>query len=177
MPATSLFPIHKLRPRDGLTMGRHKFQRDALALLAAFGLPPEAVNEDAPATHVSPSSASRNTGGGAAAGDVPSLQSQQDHLTAWQRVNTVLYWHLLPAIDLDGPHHLEDSAIVDSFVSGQRASGRKLLRWALDFGDISSFTAQLALSVALVQVRGGQPLAAGCSSQQGASSVAPHRSC
>ena len=156
VPATSLFPIHKLRPRDGLTMGRHKFQRDALALLAAFGLPPEAVNEEPPAIRVSPSSsssASRNNSVGAAAGDVPSLQAQQDHLAAWQRVNTALYWHLLPAIDLDGPHYLEDSALVDSFVSGQRASGRKLLRWALDFGDVSSFSAQLALSVAVAQVR------------------------
>ena len=156
VPASLLFPIHKLQPRDGLTMGRHKFQRDALALLAAFGLPPEAVNEGAPAIHVSPSSSSHNTRGstGDPAGDAgESLGSQQARLEAWQRVNTALYWHLLPAIDLDGPHYFEDSASVDSFVSGQRASGRKLLRWALAFGDVSSFPAQLALSVALAHVR------------------------
>ena len=153
VPATSLFPIHKLRPRDGLTMDRHKFQRDAAALMAAFGLPPEAINDNAPTIRVSPSSASRNNARGATASDLPSLQSQLGHLAAWQRVNTALYWHLLPAIDLDGPHYLEDTATVNSFVSGQRASGRKLLRWALGFGDVSSFAAQLALSVALAQAR------------------------
>jgi hypothetical protein len=153
VPATSLFPIHKLRPRDGLTMDRHKFQRDAAALMAAFGLPPEAVHDNAPTIRVSPSSASRNNARGATASDVPSLQSQLGRLAAWQCVNTALYWHLLPAIDLDGPHYLEDTATVDSFVSGQRASGRKLLRWALGFGDVSSFAAQLALSVALAQAR------------------------
>ena len=138
VPATSLFPVHKLRPRDGLTMDRHKFQRDAAALMAAFGLPPEAVHDNAPTIRVSPSSASRNNARGAAASDLPSLQSQLGHLAAWQRVNTALYWHLLPAIDLDGPHYLEDTATVNSFVSGQRASGRKLLRWALGFGDVCS---------------------------------------
>ena len=112
---TALFPVHKFKPRDGLTMDRHKFQRDVLALLAAFSLPPEAV-KSAPAIHVSPSSASRNaTGGAAGGGGERPLQAQQDALASWQRVNTASYRHLLPAVDVDGPHYIEDTAIFDSF--------------------------------------------------------------
>lgn len=157
VPPQSLFPVHKLRPRDGLTMDRHKFKRDAFALLAAFGLAPAALDEDAPPILISAVSTSAATRKVTHATDdrvaPAALQEQQDALAAWQRVNTALYWHLVPAIDIDGPFYLQDSSHIDSLVSGQRASGRKLLRWALSFGDVSGFSAQLALSIALAQVR------------------------
>ena len=83
------------------------------------------------------------------------VAAQTAALHHWQRVNTALYWHIVPAVDITGPQYLEDLAHIDSFVSGQQADARGLLVWLFRFVDLSGIDAQLALSNALVTVKLG----------------------
>ena len=48
VPQHHLFQVTKWRPRTGLTMTQFKFKRDLTRLLAAFGLPPGALDEEQP---------------------------------------------------------------------------------------------------------------------------------
>ena len=148
VPAPQLFPVARWRPRSGLTVQHHQFKRGVVQLFAAFGLAPEAMQEQAPSIRVHPHSSSSSASADKAGG-VDAVAEQTAALHAWQRVNTALYWHLVPAIDITGAHCLEDLAFIDSLVSGQQADGRGLLVWAFGFVDLSGFDAQLALSTAL----------------------------
>ena len=156
IPQHSLFPMTKWRPRTGLTMTQFKFKRDLHRLLAAFGLTPAALEEEPPQIYVN--SRSRPNRRNATADDdtdddATSVAAQTSQLTRWQRVNTAIYWHLVPAIEIDGTHYLEDTATIDSFVSGQLANGRGLARWACGFVDVSEFSAQLLLANELGTVK------------------------
>ena len=129
-------------------MQHHHFKCGVVQLFAAFGLAPEAMQEKAPTIHVNPHSS--DSAAGKAGGAVPDVVAAQTAaLHRWQRVNTAMYWHIVPAVDITGPQYLEDLARIDSFVSGQQADSRGLLVWLFGFVDLSGFDAQLALSNAL----------------------------
>ena len=49
-------------------------------------------------------------------------------LDRWQRVNTAIYWHVVPSLIIDGVHERADLSIVDTLVKGHRAHGRALVR-------------------------------------------------
>ena len=154
VPQQQLFPIARWRPRSGLTMQHHHFKRGVVQLFAAFGLAPEAMQEKAPTIRINPHSS--DSAAGKPGGDVPDVVAAQTAaLHHWQRVNTALYWHIVPAVDIAGPQYLEDLAHIDSFVSGQQADARGLLVWLFRFVDLSGFDAQLALSNALGTVKLG----------------------
>ena len=144
------------RPRTGLTMTQFKFKRDLIRLLAAFGLPPDALYESQPhiqvasAQNAHPKTRLKTERDDA---DDQALAEQTERLALWQRVNTAVYWHLVPAIVIDGPHFLEDSAVLDSYTSGQLANGRGLALWALAFADVSEFSAQLLIANELAGVK------------------------
>ena len=149
VPAQLLFPIARWRPRSGLTVQHHHFKRGVVQLFAAFGLAPEAMQEKAPAIRIHPHSSSEPDGSGGSA----TVAAQTAALNTWQRINTAMYWHIVPAIDITGPDYLEDLAFIDSFASGQQADARGLLAWVFGFVDLSGFDAQLALSNALGTVK------------------------
>ena len=153
VPPHQLFPVARWRPRSGLTVQHHHFKRGVVQLFAAFGLAPEAMQDKAPTISVSPrsSSSSQDAPGDDAAGTAVAAQTAA--LSAWQRVNTALYWHIVPAVDITGPHYLEDLAALDSFAHGQQADARGLLVWVFSFVDLSGFEPQLALSNALGAVK------------------------
>ena len=151
VPTSLLFVVPRWRPRSGLTMAQHQFRRGAMQLFAAFGLAPAEADSSPPTIALDASPHTRRSAAMRPAD--ADVRPQAAVLERWQRVNTAIYWHLLPAVDISGPHYLDDLAAVDSLVSGQLADGRGLLRWALSFVDLSSFEAQLALSNALGSVR------------------------
>ena len=62
----------------------YEAQDGAYALLAAFGLTPDSLHEEAPTIQVLTASASRHTSGGANVSDASGLQAQQDMLRQWQ---------------------------------------------------------------------------------------------
>ena len=157
IPQHLQFPLTKWRPRTGLTMTQFKWRRDVNRLLAAFGLQPSAVLEEQPQIHVAspPSRTYPNTRikTESDAADEQLVADQTDKVARWQRVNTAIYWHVLPSIEIDGAHFLDDSATVDSYSSGQLANGRGLVQWALGFVDVSEFAAQLLISNELGSVK------------------------
>ena len=79
-------------------------------------------------------------------------------LDRWQRVNTAIYWHVVPSLVLTGVHERGDTQIIDSLVKGHRAHGRALVLWALKHADMSDLGVQSRLFAA---VHGSRPCKSG----------------
>lgn len=65
----------------------------------------------------------------------------------YQAVNTAIFWHLLPSLDLSGPHCLHDERFVDSLVLRKLADGQRLCSSGATatFVDASAKSVQKAL--------------------------------
>ena len=74
-------------------------------------------------------------------------------LDHWKVVNTALYWHVLPSLDLKSAQYLSDKRKVNSFFSGRLADGRALVRWACSFVDASAPELQKQLLRKLTECR------------------------
>ena len=76
-----------------------------------------------------------------------------EELDHWKSINTALYWHVLPSLNLETAQKLSDVRKVNSFFSGRLADGRALLRWARSFVDASAPELQKRLQRALAERR------------------------
>ena len=56
------------------------------------------------------------------------VEAQQEQLAAWQRVNTALYWHLVPAIDIDGPYYTQEQRVCVAILFGVALTAARLSR-------------------------------------------------
>ena len=83
-----------------------------------------------------------STAGPATRSVVQARMSAVADIEAFQAVNTAIFWHLLPSLDLSGPHSLRDERYVNSLVLRQLADGRSLLEWCDSFVDASSKSVQ-----------------------------------
>ena len=156
IPPSHRFPIPTWAPRSGRGMSFHKWWSAVRKLLAAYGLPPDSVDEEPPSEHcvssevaagpASPSSYEE----WAPEGGRRLTVVERD---AWVAVNTSLYWHLHPSVDIEGAHFLQDDRMLESFVSGRMADGRGLLRKLLTFVDASGTDLQRALNRKLAECR------------------------
>ena len=155
IPLAHRFPIPSWAPRSGRGIQHYKWWSAVRKLLAAYGLSPDSIYDEVPvesgaSAHVSPLSPSPYTeyapgGGGGGAGVTA------DERDAWLDVNTSLYWHVHPSVDIDGAHFLQDDRMLESFCSGLYADGRGLLRRLLQFVDASSPALQRALARKLAE--------------------------
>ena len=148
-----LFPIPRWRVRSGLTAQHHQFKRGVVQLFAAYGLAPEALHDRAPSIRIISPASQAVLDGSRDGVTTATVADQKAELNAWLRINTAMYWHILPALDISGPQYLEDLASIDSYASGQQADARGLLMWAFGLVDLSGFEPQLALSNALGSVK------------------------
>ena len=64
-----------------------------------------------------------------------------EYKARWQTVNTALYWHVRPSLDIDGVHFLADSraledlysvVVLDDGTFKSLADGRGLIKWATE---------------------------------------------
>ena len=155
IPVSRLLPIRKWRPRDGRNRAFLHWLEDIERVLAAFCLRIDCVNEEPPPASSYSSSLTASSishvadATRAAAARAKGEQPEDARRRAWQRVNTSLYWHILPSILIDGPMEVQDSRLLASFYDKHLANGRKLLRWALQFVCVASKSAQLKLRQAL----------------------------
>ena len=106
-----LFPLPRWAPRSGFTM---EYQRQTIGLRRlgkAFGLAADWIHDKPPLTprlnelNAMPVRA-RN---GEAAEAKRTLAAQEVHkLDAWRAVNTAIYFHVEPAIDVKGTFYMRD---------------------------------------------------------------------
>ena len=61
-----------------------------------------------------------------------------------------LFWHICPALLIDGVAHRKDSRKIASLTNKQLANGRALLLWVLHWTDASSRSAQLTLQTKML---------------------------
>ena len=156
IPLSSRFPIPTWAPRSGRGIQFHKWWSAVRKLLAAFDLPPDCIAEEAPGevcvpdvdSVTSPSSSPYQEW--APADTRVFTVAERD---AWLACNTAIYWHVHPSLDIDGAHYLQDDRLLESFVSGQLADGRGLLREMLRFVDASGPDLQRALYRKLSECR------------------------
>jgi len=131
-----------------------------LKLVAAFGMTPDELNDELVSDTLD-SVSSPSTPGYSPFRGVVALRSADgslrrltaEELDHWKSVNTALYWHVLPSLNLDTAQKLSDVRKVNSFFSGRLADGRALLRWARSFVDASAPELQKRLQRALAERR------------------------
>ena len=135
-------------------MSHFEWYDAVLKLATAFGLSPTDLTDALSADPLSVSSFSPSAPGCSPMTAVVAVRSAGGRVTwlapaelaRWQAVNTALYWHVLPSLDLAGPSSLSDQHAVHSLCSGRLADGRGLIRWA--------FIASLPLASACAPVVG-----------------------
>ena len=121
IPVSRLLPIRKWRPRDGRNRAFLHWLEDVERVLAAFCLRIDCVNEEPPPASSYSSSLTASSishvadATRAAAARAKGEQPEDARRRAWQRVNTSLYWHILPSILIDGPMEVQDSRLLASF--------------------------------------------------------------
>ena len=153
IPSAQLFKVAKWRVRDGRTLAFEACWRDLRALLAAFGITEAQLTEEPPEPFDKASSIVTRQGDEEKA--VEAARAQEQQIDLWHSINTAIYWHALPALVLTGVHQPADERLVASYVNGQRAHGRALIRWALQHADMSGQEkqAELVLRIAGSRVR------------------------
>ena len=144
------FAIAKWRPRDGRTQAFQAMHKDMLALLAAFGVTEAQLSEEPPEVAVKNQIVTRQEDEAQLAEVQRKLVQQRE---VWHRINTAIYWHFRPALLLNGVHEAADEALVQSYVLGQRAHGRALIRWALSHADVTGEDKQSELYLRVAGAR------------------------
>ena len=138
IPHQQLFPIPKWKPNSGRNRDYLEFRRGVLQLANALGISESQLTETAPSmeTLLAQSSVivTRSEDKAALAAESARCEAIVEQ---WQRSNTALYWHMLPAIVLEGTMLRRHRRHLDSYVKGSRAAGRHLLAWCDKQADVS----------------------------------------
>ena len=142
------FPIPSWAPRSGRTEAYELWLVSIHQLLAAFGLTMEQLHEETPDNPLFDDSLVRTKSDHhAARDDHAALVAARD---AWLLVDTSVYWHVRPSIDVAGPDLQKDTRKLDSLYCGRVAKGRKLLLWAMHFADMGALAQQHNLLAGLL---------------------------
>ena len=160
-----LFPIPRWAPRSGRGMPHHKWMISIARLGKAFNLSADWLQEKPPSTPYYQSLRDNvKLRSGEADADLRARAAHEiSTLTAWQAVNTAIFFHVEPSVDYDGTFFMRDSEDIEAMSgAGGLADGRGLIRWCLDKVDITSKVKQRALSRQL----GAKRLAVGATRAQ-----------
>ena len=136
-------------------MEHQRFMISLRRLGKAFGLPADWIQQAPPPTpHYDElrTMPQRTRQGDAAAAKRELAQEEIKVFDAWRATNTAIYFHVEPALDVEGTFFARDTEELDSMVTTDGvADGRGLINWALDKVDTSSKVQQRALSRTLGQ--------------------------
>ena len=126
MPPSLVFPLPSWHVHSGRTMQYHKWSAGIDELVAAFGLTAAELNENPPIC-TTPLPRSARMSKSEVARLTAEHLAQLDVRERWVRINTALYWHVLPSLSFDGPDYLKDHRYLVSLVSVDQADGRALI--------------------------------------------------
>ena len=145
IPSHQRFPIAVWSPRSGRNMQYVKWEQDISLLAAAFGIPKAQLAEGVLSFSAYQEMLKQRPG---TRSETKAVEAQYvEYKARWQTVNTALYWHVRPSLDIDGVHFLADSraledlysvVVLDDGTFKSLADGRGLIKWARDFVDQSS---------------------------------------
>ena len=154
VPPSHLFPITKWKPRSRRTKAYILWERDLKLLAAAFGLTTEQLMDSVPTLEsYQQMMQSRPAVTRVKAADIAAAFNA--HLKRWLQINCAIYWHVLPSLDIAGPHMLSDMRALEdrlfTVITGPdgkgrtMADGRGLIAWARQHCDRSDKVSQKAL--------------------------------
>jgi hypothetical protein len=149
-----LFPIHSWQPRAGRDEHFLSWKSGVRQLHAAFG-----VTDVQLAAAVQYYSKLRNidtsteTDGPSTRASVERAAVHDNQWAAWQRINTAIYWHVLPSVNVETAHKLRDQRKLDTLYQGHLADGVGLLAWLESFVDASGPRTQKTLRRAIGQAK------------------------
>ena len=119
MPAERRFPIPTWKPRSGRNANHIDWVRAVTQLLSAFGVdwsfiavaPPRALEWIHNSMDLRSGTINKLS---------PEEKDELDLAVRWQQLNTALYWHIVPSIDLSGASQQCDTRHIDSLVHATR---------------------------------------------------------
>ena len=142
LPLQNRWPITSWSPRSGRNDNYHMFVINLDQLLSALGADSNFLDAPQPNVPTQPP-LTRNS-------HSDTINEATDALMTWQRINTSLYYHVSPALMLEGVHKLDDARLIAKLAKGQLADGQSLLKWAFSHVDLTTEKAQAALARTLM---------------------------
>ena len=133
------FPIARWRPRSGRTATFLQWRRDVHRLAQAFGLTIEQLSEPPPENAIPQLVKGEGV-------QTRTASEQARIRQKWLSINTAIYWHVEPSLDLSGPDQARDVRMLDSLVKGHLANGRHLIAWASSYANVGTLEQQTALT-------------------------------
>ena len=135
------FSIQQWSPRTGYGKISERFKADLSRLLKALGLSLEDL--ETPCPQIPQNSNIASPGSPYTPIDAVTAQKKVD----WQTDSTTIYFHVLPALIIDGLYQKQDQDYVDSLwnPSTSIANGRELCLWALKKASVDNIEAQTQL--------------------------------
>ena len=125
------FPLPKWKPRSGRNMVYLAWEVELAKLLAALGTDTSFIAKAPPPQ---PDTV-RNK-------DRARARDEREH---WVAVNTSLFWHVLPSLDISGTSWQRDTDHISTLFDKAQADGAGLITWARTFTDLTSKDAQYKL--------------------------------
>jgi hypothetical protein len=122
--AKDLFPIEVWCPRSGRDQQYPKWEAGVRRLLYAFGVD-EAELRSGMERVAHLLQGANGISGGASATRLSAKEAAalDEECASWQRVNTALFWHVLPSLNVDTEHHLRDTRKIDTLYERKLADG------------------------------------------------------
>ena len=139
VPAALRIPMVTWKPRDGFNEKFVEFELNLENLYNVHGAP--SFIASVPPLVTSPVKRTKEADARAVA--------EAKALAQYQAINTSIYWHVVPNIDISGPARIRDLRKIQSFVCGPLADGKALIEWALGFASLASMDKQAELFITL----------------------------
>ena len=139
VPAALRIPMVRWKPRDGFNETFVEFQLNLENLFNVHGV--TNFMSSIPPLVTSPVKRTKEADA--------RVVAEAKALAQYQAINTSIYWHVVPALDVSGAARIRDLRKIQSFVSGTLADGKALIEWALGFASLASMDKQAELFITL----------------------------
>ena len=145
---TQAFPIGKWRPRSGLDANYPHWKAGVRRLLAAYNVTEgelfSAMNtcRDLLSGAVSISYTDERVA-------LKEAECLDKAISAWQAINTAVFWHVLASVDLVSSYSPTDMRVIERLYNKQLADGVELLRYLNRFADTTSSRVQRQLKLSV----------------------------
>ena len=129
------FPLPAWRPRSGRNIQYLQWHSELKKLYAALDVTEDFIFSTPPADP-------KHAEGIRTKAEVAARAAERDE---WLAINTTIFWHVLPSLDISGVTWQRDTDYIATLYSKQLANGAMLIRWAQSFADLSGKEAQYKL--------------------------------
>ena len=150
LPHSQQFTTTRWRIADGRCKQYLEFESELLKLARMLGITMEQLLNRQPPDVKAATVVTKSADEPARESELARLELARVH---WLRINTAIYWHVLPMLDLAGDMSSIWGAEVARFVGAGLADGRGLVAWARQHADVSGDEAQHKLRSRVMSAR------------------------